>query len=85
MNYSFFLTVNKPNSENGEYNTFVKVLKELGKQGTGLQILSENSVLIPLNGTLSVLLSVLKLLRKLSCVYAILPEDTKWYVGTMED
>ena len=51
MNYSFFLTVNKPNSENGEYNTFVKVLKELGKQGTGLQILSENSVLIPLNGT----------------------------------
>ena len=81
MNHSLFLTVNKPNIDNDEYNNFVKILKDIGKQNTNLRILTENSLLLPLTGPLNTLLEILKILRNLPYVYAILPEDTKWYEG----
>lgn len=64
------------------YDNFVSILAGLEKQNAGLRLLSQSSVLLPLNDTLQNVLEVLRALRDLPYTYTILTEDTQWHEAT---
>jgi hypothetical protein len=87
MIYSILLTVKKPeqtenwktdNKLNAEYAALLRTLQQVSKRNEDVKLLTESSVLLPLNHGLKDVAEVVTCLGSLPYSYTILTEDTKW-------
>ena len=86
MAVSVLLVVEKPDENDYQkeqtYRSVVISLAAAAEKGTGVQLLGENVVLIPLKNTLNGLAKVVSELRGLPYKYTISNEETTWIEET---
>ncbi len=78
--YSILLVVKK--ADTNTYTGCASRLEALASRTPTVQILGENTLLIPLNEGLTALYDVLYTIDNLSYTYTILTQDTEWHEGT---
>lgn len=83
MAHSILLVVSKPDTTDYKieqnWDCCVSILSDLTNKKTGVRLLAENVILIPLHDTLEMLSEAVQAASKFQYSYAILDEELEWH------
>jgi hypothetical protein len=83
MSHSILFVVSKPGTSDYRleetWHGCVSSLSDLANKKTGVELLAENILLIPLHGTLEILSQAVHAAKEFQYKYAIFDEDIRWY------